>query len=299
MPRFSVIMPTFKGAETIGRSIESVLRQSFEDWELIIVNDGSPDHTSEAVKPYLHDSRIQYLVQENKGVSAARNHGASFASSAVLVFMDSDDEVSPHWLSDFSELYGSREKVGYLSCGYILQGVEHKPQEGRSFSDTPYLTAPAGTFAVSKAVFDTVGGYDSLLRQSENWELAARVLTHCTLEDYSVVYTDNCNVIWHLTKTQTELKSRDLNRARAYLRLHQKYSKGGVLQHRAHRFLLGAAVNFLRVGEISESRKWFYRSFWEAPSFKAFLRLICLEVPYLRKKIWMNRKFVIEITEDM
>jgi len=298
MPTFSVIMPTYQGADTIARSIKSVQRQSLSDWELIIVNDGSPDHTNEVVEPFLEDSRIRYFVQDNKGVSAARNYGVSAASSPLLVFMDSDDEVSSNWLNDFAELYASRQKVGYLSCGYTLQGVEHKPQGGRAFSETPYLTAPAGTFAISKEIFDAVGGYDSELRQSENWELAARVLTHCNEQGYSVAYTDHCNVVWHHTKTQFELRSRDLNRARAYLRLHQKYSKGGVLQYRAHRFLLGAAVNFLRVGEISESRKWFYRSFREAPSFKGFLRLLCLEIPYLRKKIWMSRKFVFEITED-
>ena len=117
MPTFSVIMPTYQGADTIARSIKSVQRQSLSDWELIIVNDGSPDHTNEVVEPFLEDSRIRYFVQDNKGVSAARNYGVSAASSPLLVFMDSDDEVSSNWLNDFAELYASRQKVGYLSCG--------------------------------------------------------------------------------------------------------------------------------------------------------------------------------------
>ena len=75
MPTFSVIMPTYQGADTIARSIKSVQRQSLSDWELIIVNDGSPDHTNEVVEPFLEDSRIRYFVQDNKGLSAARNSG--------------------------------------------------------------------------------------------------------------------------------------------------------------------------------------------------------------------------------
>jgi len=296
-PRFSVIIPTYNRAGTIARAVKSVIGQEFTDWEMVIVDDGSQDETGKVVKPFLKDPRVRYFAQRNAGVSAARNFGVAQSSGEIVVFFDSDDEVKPRWLSDFEALLVTEPSSGYLSCGFILEDEEYLPRAGRGFSDQPYLCAPAGTFAMPKTVFEGAGGYDPNLRQSENWELAARVLTFCREQNLEVVHTTNCNIIWHCEKNQTQLKQRDLDRAKAYLHLHQKYHGGGPLQFRSHRFVLGAAVNFLRAGQISESRKWFYRSFRLYPSWKGLARLVCFEIPFLRRRVWMNRKFLIEITE--
>ncbi|MCZ2100738.1 MAG: glycosyltransferase [Chitinophagales bacterium] len=95
-PFFSIIIPTFNRAHTIRVPIDSILNQTFTDWELIIVDDGSTDNTREIVESY-GDSRIRYVWQENQERSAARNHGISLAQGEWVCFQDSDDQyLSEH-----------------------------------------------------------------------------------------------------------------------------------------------------------------------------------------------------------
>jgi glycosyltransferase involved in cell wall biosynthesis len=91
VPFFSIIIPTYNRAHVIMRPIDSVLRQTFEDWELIIVDDGSTDDTKSIIESY-HDNRIRYVWQENQERSAARNHGIALAKGEWICFQDSDDE---------------------------------------------------------------------------------------------------------------------------------------------------------------------------------------------------------------
>jgi len=93
-PFFSIIIPTYNRAYIIKQAIESVLRQNFNDWEMIIVNDGSTDNTSEVVKPYLTNSRISYYkFDKNKGVNIARNFAIAKAKGAYILPLDSDNQL--------------------------------------------------------------------------------------------------------------------------------------------------------------------------------------------------------------
>lgn len=90
MPYFSVILPTYNRAHLLSKAIESVLAQTFTDWELLIVDDGSTDTTKELVTAFA-DERIRYIYQENQERSAARNNGIKQARGAYICFLDSDD----------------------------------------------------------------------------------------------------------------------------------------------------------------------------------------------------------------
>jgi glycosyltransferase involved in cell wall biosynthesis len=88
----SIIMPSYNTASFIGESIQSVLAQSYKDWELIIVDDCSPDNTDDIVKPYLQDKRIKYIKNEkNSGAAVSRNRALREASGKWIAFLDSDD----------------------------------------------------------------------------------------------------------------------------------------------------------------------------------------------------------------
>jgi glycosyltransferase involved in cell wall biosynthesis len=96
-PYFSIITPTFNRAKYIITAIESVLAQTFEDFELIIVDDGSTDETASLIAPIENaDTRVRYIQQENKGRSVARNVGIEAAQGEYVCFLDSDD----YWLSN-------------------------------------------------------------------------------------------------------------------------------------------------------------------------------------------------------
>jgi len=96
-------MPTFNRRATIRRAVDSVLAQTYQDWELIVVDDGSTDQTAEALRDI--DPRIRILVQANRGAAAARNAGIAACRGRYITFLDSDDEWLPHFLA--------------LTCGFL------------------------------------------------------------------------------------------------------------------------------------------------------------------------------------
>ncbi len=105
LPQISVILPTYNRADIINRAINSVLGQSFEMWELIIIDDGSSDNTRLVVEKYLTDGRIKYFFQANQGVVAAINYGINKASSEIITFLGSDDWYKPdHLLVNYNYL---------------------------------------------------------------------------------------------------------------------------------------------------------------------------------------------------
>ena len=103
MPLFSVIIPTFDREKEVTRAIDSVLSQAFTDFEIIVVDDGSTDNTEASIQFYFSKPRFHYVKQENKGVASARNLGASKATGEFLVFLDSDDQLSPNSLPEYHQ----------------------------------------------------------------------------------------------------------------------------------------------------------------------------------------------------
>ncbi len=90
IPLVSVIMPAYNAEKYISKSIQSVLEQTYQNWQLIIVNDGSKDDTSSIIKCF-DDKRIRLIEQENSGVSKARNTGIEYSDGEYIAFLDSDD----------------------------------------------------------------------------------------------------------------------------------------------------------------------------------------------------------------
>ena len=89
MPRVSIIIPTYNCARYIGRALDSVCAQTYKDYEILVVDDGSTDDTKNVVMQY--GRKVAYLYQQNRGVSAARNHAISKASGELLAYLDADD----------------------------------------------------------------------------------------------------------------------------------------------------------------------------------------------------------------
>lgn len=100
MPLVTIVMPAYNVAPYIAKSIESVIAQRMQDWELIIINDGSTDDTLNVIAPFItQDARIRVISQENAGVSAARNKGLQLATGKYISFLDADDIYDMHYIS--------------------------------------------------------------------------------------------------------------------------------------------------------------------------------------------------------
>lgn len=169
-PRFSLIIPSYNRAATLGRAIESILQQSYPAFEIIVVDDGSTDQTRQLLESY---PQVTYYYQVNQGVSAARNRGAERATGDWLIFLDSDDELLPSALADFSKAIREKPSASILLGGYYLKknGLETKfvPEDGR------YIGHLSGSFVILRKVFQEVGGYDGHLKFAENTELFFRL----------------------------------------------------------------------------------------------------------------------------
>lgn len=177
-PYFSIIIPTYNRANIVLRAIKAALEQSFEDAEVIVVDDGSTDNTSEIVHSLNHP-RLKYIYQQNKGVCAARNFGASVSNGKYLLFYDSDDLLMQTALMDFKNanvegnadlLFGDVEKKSKHSNKTVV--ITSSNPYGNNLGKGLYL---AGSFCISKIYFDKIGGYDEQIRFGENTELRFRI----------------------------------------------------------------------------------------------------------------------------
>ena len=181
-PQVSVIIPTYNRSWIIKEAIDSVLAQDYKEFELIVVDDGSTDHTSDV----LDSSRnvIKVLSQKNKGVSAARNRGIAEASGKFIAFLDSDDLWLPQKLSAQVEFFNQTPNA--LICQteevWIRNGLRvnpkkrHKKLSGMIFKPSLELclVSPSAVM-IQRSLFDRVGEFDETLPACEDYDLWLRI----------------------------------------------------------------------------------------------------------------------------
>ena len=115
---FTVIIPVYNKAATLGKAIESVYAQQERDWEMVVIDDGSKDDFESAIAPYASNPRIRIVRQQNSGVSVARNRGIELAREPYLAFLDADDEWLPNHLSEFRRMIAQESGAGVYATGY-------------------------------------------------------------------------------------------------------------------------------------------------------------------------------------
>jgi glycosyltransferase involved in cell wall biosynthesis len=177
----SVVIPTYERCDVIARAVESVLRQDMVDLEVIVVDDGSTDCTECALSP-IDDDRLSYVRSAHLGAAEARNIGARQAQARWLTFLDSDDTVTPDWLSSmFAETLPP--DMGLVSCGYTERAEGSVAIRRQRL---PRLSSPAigpitelivtgGTYLVRSDLFLDVGGFDPAQPAAQHRELALRL----------------------------------------------------------------------------------------------------------------------------
>ena len=132
-PLFSIIIPCYNQAHFLPDCLESLLQQSFPNWEAIVVNDGSTDTTSEVAKSYQNkDARIKLVEKENGGLSSARNFGIQSAQGNRFIFLDADDYLYPNCLIEISKLVVQDSDQVLIQYGYSYHldtSTRHKALE--------------------------------------------------------------------------------------------------------------------------------------------------------------------------
>lgn len=120
----SVVIPLYNKAHTICNTLNTVIYQTYQDFEVIIVNDGSTDDSVAVVEKNFNDSRIRIVNQDNAGVSAARNKGVDESKGEWIAFLDGDDEWHPYYLATMADLINKYPKAGLFLCGGLVQNAD-------------------------------------------------------------------------------------------------------------------------------------------------------------------------------
>jgi len=181
-PKVSVVAPTFDRREILPRTLDSVLAQTFSDWELIVVDDGSTDGTADMVKHDYSDAHL--VIQENRGVSAARNAGIAAASGEWIAFIDSDDAWLPEKLN--RQMDALEAEPGHRLCHtdeiWIRNGQRVNPMEkhakagGRIYPMClPLCCISPSSVVIHRDLLQEMGGFDETFEVCEDYDLWLRV----------------------------------------------------------------------------------------------------------------------------
>ena len=186
-PLVSVVIPAYNRARTIAKAIVSVQAQTFTDWEIIVVDDGSKDETCSIVERLAHaDPRIRLLRhQQNKRAQAARNTGIKAAKGEWISFLDSDDEYLPESIkSRFEVAQRDRVSVVHSECYIIKPGEPRKlygirPLAGQVYKDMLEKEGPVfPALLIKKAALGQIGLLDEQILAYQEWDTCIRLAKH-------------------------------------------------------------------------------------------------------------------------
>lgn len=171
-PFFSVIIAVYNRKDYIGKAIDSLLAQSFDDWEAIIVDDGSNDGTLNVIKEYNSDKRIKIIeLPNNKGVASARNKGIEFANGDYLTFLDSDDWYKVNHLQSRYNIL-NENNIDLLHGGVEIIGTQMVPDKNDTTKDIDLSDCViGGTFFINISTSESLAHFDNSIQYSEDSDL--------------------------------------------------------------------------------------------------------------------------------
>jgi glycosyltransferase involved in cell wall biosynthesis len=195
-PKISVIMPAYNAAPFIAAALDSVLQQTFQDFEIVVVNDGSPDtaELEKVLQPYL--ARIVYMKQENKRAAGARNTAIRQAKGEFLAFLDSDDSWFPDHLASQMKLFADDPTLDLVYCNCLALGDPKRPHEwmDRCPSHGPATFAalvvercqiPISAVVARKVALVKAGLFDESLARCDDYDMWLRTAFHGAKIGYS------------------------------------------------------------------------------------------------------------------
>jgi glycosyltransferase involved in cell wall biosynthesis len=228
MPGVSVIMPAYDVAAYIGEAIQSVIAQTFADWELIIVDDGSPDESGAIAASYAAcDTRIRVVRQENAGLSAARNHAIRLSHGELIAILDSDDVWDPSFLASQVSLLQQHPEIDIITGNaWNLGGRRHgspwrphpdprpQPSLGEILRDEQAVFIMS---VVRRRVFDAIGGFDETLRSNEDYHFWLRA----ALAGFRFMRNDR--PLGYYRRRDSSLSASDVRMMRGILKVYEKF----------------------------------------------------------------------------
>lgn len=216
MPQVSVVIPTYNCDRYLPEAIESVLSQTYNDYEVIVIDDGSTDRTQEVLQPY--QSQVRSIQQHNQGASAARNHGITLARGRWVAFLDADDVLFPDKLAAQIAIAAARPSLGIVHSGWqrvnekreLLLTVEPWQQIPTLDLESwlRYKPVLPSAMLFRRDWLEKVGGFDPQFSSAEDTDLVLRLVLHgcesAWLEQVTVQYRQHETNTMHKGLSQAQ-----------------------------------------------------------------------------------------------
>lgn len=300
MPFFSIIIPLYNKEKYIGKTLKNVLEQSFTDFEILIINDGSTDESVKIAEQF-SDFRIKIFHQENKGVSNARNRGIWKSSSNYICFLDADDEWKPHHLQSLYDLIKKYPDAGMYCNRYFFQMSENQIRkthfinlsddfEGyvedfffKNFGDKIAWTSAV---CIPKKVFDEIGDFDETISSGQDLDYWIRLaIKYPVVLGKKITATYNYQLPESLSKTNINLKT---------LPNFDKFKKEEKANKSLKKFLdlyrVEYALHFLATGNI-QKKKEFLRDV-DFNNIKIKTKILLTLSPFILKKLLFLKRYL-------
>ncbi len=187
MPTFSIVIPVFNKEKFVAKTVESVLNQTFSDYEIIVINDGSTD-ASENIIQQFNDNRIRYFSKKNEGVAVARNFGIEKASADFICFLDADDYWFPRFLETMNQYIQKLPEQKVFACAIEIEtkkksfAATYSIDKKSDYEIVNFFEASqkecvlwTSSVAIHKSVFEKVGHFDTKIKHGEDTELWIRI----------------------------------------------------------------------------------------------------------------------------
>ena len=280
MPTVTVLIPTHNRQHMISDALESVFAQTYPDFDILVVDDGSTDKTEEVLQPWL--SKIRYEKKENGGPSSARNVGLRQIESEFVAFLDSDDRWEPTFLQSAMKEFSEHPQLGLVTLGCVLMPMKI-PRPGRPASSVRgdlflflfqknFITT-SGT-VVRRESLQKVGLFKEELKQNEDYDMWLRIA-----KDYPISFLKEHPVLYRCHPQNT---SKDILQQLLTLRrvIEVNYDPARVpdkiLQYRRAEVLTKLGREYLRQSKPTRARLCFRDSIrlypWKIRVWRDFLR---------------------------
>jgi glycosyltransferase involved in cell wall biosynthesis len=289
----SIVIPTYNRAHLIGRAIQSIVAQSSQDWELIVVDDGSTDNTEMVVAEFLSDQRIKYYRKKNSGAAETRNVGAAKANGDLITFLDSDDEADAYWLEKMTCPFDDKD-VAVVCCG-----VRRLDNRGNTLgTDMPFSMEPmfadvkgrfthGGVYLMYRSAFLAIGGFDPLLKSGQHTEMSLRLIPYLFNQKQKIKNLEEALIRAHVhdgPRIRYNLNA-IFEGSRRMLLKHEELFKRDKKQY--INYLSVAGVTGVKTKHYSEAKNYFLKALKQKPfSFLLAIRWAVSNIPIVRDHVW-------------
>lgn len=270
---FSIVIPLYNKELSIENTICSVLNQHFQDFEILVINDGSTDNSVKVVEK-ISDARVRLINQTNQGVSAARNRGITEAQFEWIAFLDGDDLWLENHLTEVTKMIAAFPAEKFFSTSFTYSDdrplFKHKRNstifkvENYFKEATKEILVCTGTAVIHKECFDTVGLYNTSLKIGEDTELWNRLV-----RQYGLVKSNIVTAIYRIEAENRTILSKDLESTYIYYINFNKV-KDVAENNYFKKMIANRLYQYARAGDLHNFQK--LKNRYPAVSFRIFVQ---------------------------